>query len=191
MKLRRTVKYEGELDRSLYYFMLSFPEGEGLQRCIQCGTCSGVCPLSIYMDYTPRRLVALIREGFSKEVLSSFSIWLCSSCYACTVACPQEIKITEIMYALKRRAIEKRIYPRRFPVTVLAREFFRMVLKNGRSSEALLVAKLILKTSLLRAFSFAPLGLKLLKTRRLSFAVEKTEGAKEVRKLLQSLKEVG
>ena len=189
MKFKRTIRYEGELDRSLYYQMLSQPEGEGIIRCIQCGTCSGVCPLSIYMDFTPRKLVALVREGFSRDVLSSFTIWLCASCYACTVSCPQEIKITEIMYALKRKAIEEGIYPRRFPVPVLAKEFFHMVLKNGRSSEALLVLKLILKTNILRAISYAPLGLKLLKTRRLSLKREKTPGVSEVKAILQGLKE--
>ena len=191
MKFKRTIRYEGELDRSLYYYMLSLPEGERIIRCIQCGTCSGVCPLSIYMDFTPRKLIALVREGFSMDVLSSFTIWLCSSCYACTVSCPQEIKITEIMYALKRKAIEEGVYPRRFPVPVLAREFFQMVLRNGRSSESLLVLNLILKTNISKALSYVPLGLKLLKTRRLSLKKERTPGASEVKAILEGLKEGG
>ncbi len=190
MKIQRTIKYEGELDRSLLTYLFSLPEGEHIKRCIQCGTCSGVCPLSIYMDFTPRKLVALVREGFSQEVLSSFTIWLCSSCYSCTVSCPQQIPITEIMYALKRKAIEEGAYPRRFPVPVLAREFYRMVFKNGRNSEALLVLRLILKTSLLKALSYMPLGLKLLRSGRFSLKKERISRPSGVRKLLKAAREV-
>ena len=67
---------------------------------LQCGLCSGNCPLSLYMDYTPRRLMHLSREGFKDEVLRSNSIWLCTTCYNCMVQCPKGINITHLMYAL-------------------------------------------------------------------------------------------
>ena len=44
--------------------------------------------------------------------------------------CPREIRITDIMYALKQRAIQEGIYPKRFPIPVLAREFSEMVQKQ-------------------------------------------------------------
>ena len=190
MSIKRTVKYEGELDRSILAYVMSMPGGERVIDCIQCGTCSGVCPVSIYMDYTPRRIVGFIREGFKEEALSSFTIWLCASCYSCTVACPQEVKITEIMYALKRKAIQERKYPRSFPVPVLAREFYKMVKRDGRTTEALLVLKLILKTGIMKAFSYAPLGLNLLKKGRLSFKRERIKGVAHVEKLLKAAEEV-
>lgn len=190
MLIKRTVKYEGELDRSILEYVISIPGGQRVLDCIQCGTCSGTCPLSIYMDFTPRRIIALLREGFKSEVLSSFTIWLCSSCYSCTVACPQEIKITDIMYALKRKAIKESVYPRSFPVPVLAREFFNMVKRDGRATESLLVMKLLLKTGILKAFSYAPLGLKLLRTGRLSFKRERIKGVAQVEKLIRTVEEV-
>lgn len=190
MLIKRTVKYEGELDRSILEYVISIPGGQKVLDCIQCGTCSGTCPLSIYMDYTPRRIIALLREGFKNEILSSFTIWLCSSCYSCTVACPQEIKITDIMYALKRKAIKEKVYPRSFPVPVLAREFFNMVKRDGRTTESLLVMKLLFKTGILKAFSYAPLGMKLLKTGRLSFKRERIKGVSYVEKIIKAVEEV-
>ncbi len=190
MQIKRTVKYEGELDRSILEYVISIPGGQKVLDCIQCGTCSGTCPLSIYMDFTPRRIIALLREGFKSEVLSSFTIWLCSSCYSCTVACPQEIKITDIMYALKRKAIEEKVYPRNFPVPVLAREFFKMVRRDGRTTESILVMKLLFKTGILKAFSYAPLGLKLFRTGRLSFKRERIKGVAQVEKLMKAVEEV-
>ena len=89
----RKIRYESELDPHFADEIASIPDGEKLFTCIQCGTCSGMCPMSPYMDYTPRQIIAMIRAGFRSEVLSSYTTWLCASCYACAVECPKEIKI--------------------------------------------------------------------------------------------------
>jgi heterodisulfide reductase subunit C len=158
---QRKIKYEEELSTSFPADIAAEPGGEKLFSCIQCGTCSGTCPVSPYMDYTPRRIVAMTRAGFKKEVLNSFTIWLCASCYACTAECPKEIKITDIMYALKQRAIAEGRYPRRFPIPVLAREFYNMVLRRGRSNEAQLIVALYWHTNIFAALKQAVMGLKL------------------------------
>jgi L-lactate utilization protein LutB len=103
---------------------------EKIFSCLQCGTCGSACPVSVYMDYTPRRLIGMVREGFKQEVVTSFAIWLCASCYERSVRCPAGIRVTEVMYALKRVAIREGIYPRRFPVPVLAKEFIEMLVKK-------------------------------------------------------------
>ncbi len=73
----------------------ALPGGEGVRLCIQCGTCSGSCPNASKMDHTPRELIAMARAGMRKEVLSSNSMWLCLSCYLCTVRCPRGIESTD------------------------------------------------------------------------------------------------
>ncbi len=47
------------------------PGGEALLTCLQCGTCSGSCPSGPDMDYSPRKIFALIRAGERDEVLRS------------------------------------------------------------------------------------------------------------------------
>jgi len=44
--------------------------------------------------------------------------------------------LPDIMYSLKREAIQYQLYPPRFPVPVLAQEFCKMVRARGRSSES-------------------------------------------------------
>ena len=146
-KAKRKIKYESELDSHFAKEIVEKAGCEDLFHCIQCGTCGGACPISAYMDYTPRRIVAMTREGLKQDVLESYSIWLCASCYSCAVECPKQIKITDIMYALKQKAIEEGRYPRRFPVTVLAREFFKSVFAKGRNNEGILMTKVLLQTS--------------------------------------------
>jgi quinone-modifying oxidoreductase subunit QmoC len=186
-KLQRRIKYESELDYDFARQIESIPGGEHLPTCIQCGTCSATCPMSIYMDYTPRKIIAMTRAGFKEEVLRSFTIWLCSSCYSCSVECPKQIKITDLMYALKRKAIEEKVYPRRFPVPVLAREFFRLILSNGRSNERALIIRLYLKTNILRILKQAPVGLRLWTHGRLGLGSEKIKNKKQLQTLLNAV----
>ena len=36
-------------------------DGEQIRTCLQCGTCSGVCPFGYLMDYPPGRMIAALR----------------------------------------------------------------------------------------------------------------------------------
>jgi quinone-modifying oxidoreductase, subunit QmoC len=190
MEIRRTIKYDADRVRGFAKEIMSVPGCEQLLNCIQCGTCSGVCPLSIYMDYTPRQVMALTRGDFKKEVLESHTIWLCASCYACTVECPREIRITDIMYELKQRAIHEGIYPKKFPIPVLAREFGQMVKDYGRITELLLVMKLFLKTNPFAAMASWRMGIDLMKTGRLSLTRESIKAREDLARMFEAVDEV-
>jgi len=183
------VKYEKELERDLGAEIVATPGGEKIFSCLQCGTCGSTCPVSVYMDYTPRRLIGMVREGFKDEVITSFAIWLCTSCYECTVRCPAGIKVTDVMYALKRIAIREGIYPRRFPVPVLAKEFIRMLKGTGRTNEFWLAFKVVLKTAPLKLLTSWPLGLRLWQHGRLclmSARIPKPASA-DLRRMLETV----
>jgi quinone-modifying oxidoreductase subunit QmoC len=187
MDLKRTIKFEADRDPEFARWIRQTVGGERIRHCLQCGLCSGACPLSLYMDYTPRRLMQLSREGFKEEVLSSFSIWLCTCCYACMVECPKKINITHLMYALKERAIREGFYPKRFPIPVMAREFAHMVLRSGRITESWLVLRIFLHSSLLRLFAMSKVGLKLMRAGRLGIAREHIVRQAEIRQLAESV----
>jgi len=186
-EIRNSVKYESALDPAFTESILSTPVGENLSKCIQCGTCSATCPLSNYMDYTPRRVMAMTRAGFKEEVLNSVTIWLCASCYSCTVECPKQIKITDIMYALKRKAIEEKHYPRRFPIPVLAREFLGMIQGRGRNREMFLLLRMALRTNPLGLFKQLPMGLRLMLAGRLGLGSPKIKYTTQMQKVLTSI----
>jgi len=186
----RKIRYESELDPAFASEIASIPGGEKLYSCIQCGTCSGMCPMVPYMDYTPRQIIAMVRAGFKGDVLSSYTTWLCASCYSCTVECPKEIKITDIMYAAKRLAIREGIFHKRFPIPVLAGEFFKNVEKSGRNSEGRLILNLFLKTKPFKLFQQTGLGLKLLQHGRFSLKKESIKRTGELKKILKVLEKV-
>ena len=86
------------------------PGGDRLVHCLQCGSCGGSCPSGADMEYTPRTLIAMINAGDREAVLAANTMWACVSCYFCTTRCPQNIPITDIIYALKRMSIAERRY---------------------------------------------------------------------------------
>ena len=184
MKINRTIKYEADRVRGFAREIMGIPGCEALYSCIQCGTCSGACPLSIYMDYSPRQVMALVRSDFKNEVLASHTVWLCASCYACTVECPRQIRITDIMYGLKQRAIKEAIYPRHFPIPILAKEFTKMIRSKGRITETLLVMNLFLKANWLAVLSSWRLGLGLIRTGRFVIRHERIERRAELASML-------
>ncbi len=190
IELTRTIKYEADRVKGFGREVMAVPGCESLQSCIQCGTCSGVCPLSIYMDYSPRQVMALTRSDFKNEVLRSHTIWLCASCYACTVECPREIRITDIMYELKQRAIHEGIYPKKFPIPVLAQEFTKMAQGRGRVTENILATILFLKTNWMAAVGMWKLGLGLLLRGRFAFKMDSIKRRDELAQMMNSVDNV-
>lgn len=186
-EVQRTVRFEDERVKGFGKEIMAVPGCDRLLSCIQCGTCSGTCPLSVYMDHSPRQIMALVRADFKDEVLRSNSVWLCASCYACTVECPREIRITDIMYALKQRAILEHVYPKHFPIPILAREFAAMVRRTGRITETLLVMILFMKANWRAVFSSWRLGIQLIRTGRFVILPERIQRRAELRALIDSV----
>ncbi|MBI1387834.1 MAG: 4Fe-4S dicluster domain-containing protein [bacterium] len=184
---RRRIKYESELDPAFCQTLIEKTGNDSIRNCIQCGTCSSTCPVSLYMDFTPRRLVAMAREGFHDEVLHSFTPWICASCYSCTVECPKEVKITETMYAIKQMAMDKGVHPARFPVPVLAREFYHQVKANGRTNEGRLITQLFLKTNPFKLIKQSKIGMKLFFSGRLDVIPQKIKNITQLRTLLKAV----
>ncbi len=187
-RVTRRIKYENELDHDFGEHIAAHAYGEKLMSCIQCGTCSATCPLSHYMDYTPRKVIAMTREGFKEEVLNSLTIWLCASCYSCMVQCPRQIHITDVMYALKREAMASGYYPKRLPIPVLAKAFFNQVKRNGRNTESWLLVNLYMRTNPFGMLKEAVLGLKLFLAGRMSLKPDRIKRRSELNSILRAVK---
>jgi heterodisulfide reductase subunit C len=187
IEISRTIKYDADRVVGFGKEIMSVVGCEQLPSCIQCGTCSGACPLSIYMDFSPRQVMALVRADFKNEVLRSHTIWLCASCYGCTVECPRQIRITDIMYALKQRAIKEQVYPRHMPIPILAKAFAQMVLSKGRITETLLVMQLFLRANWRAVLSSWRLGLGLIRTGRFVIKPERIRRQGELNAMLATI----
>jgi heterodisulfide reductase subunit C len=187
---QQTVLYEESMDHDFLDEVYGIPGGEKIKNCIQCGTCSGSCPVSWAMEETPRQVFAMIRAGMRDRVLDSLTIWTCASCYQCAERCPQEIKITDIMYMLKRMAIREG-RKRSKNARALSECFVDVVNKYGRNRETELMVRYALKTDPLGSVALAPVGYSLLARGRLPLGGTKVKAIEGLRKIVAKAQELG
>jgi len=86
-----------------------FPEIAGAEdkfrTCIQCGVCSGSCPMGEAMDFSPRRAIKMLLDGHFSDVVSSNTPWLCVACHTCAVRCPSQLQISDGLFPALRAAV--------------------------------------------------------------------------------------
>ena len=169
----------------------SIPDGEKINQCIQCGTCSASCPTSDVMDYSPREIIAALRAGLLDRVLESNTVWMCTSCYSCTVRCPAAIPFTDVMYELKRLGVKHGVYPKGSTNAVMAQAFIESVDKHGRNHEPELVRNYYLRTNPVKFLSQVPMGLRLMSKGRMAFKAHDIKGIDGLRKMLAAVEENG
>ncbi len=76
--------------------------GEPFKTCMQCGTCSVVCPMTPDMQLTTRQVMHLSQWGQKETLLGVNGHWVCASCHACEVRCPRGIDIPRVMEGLRQ-----------------------------------------------------------------------------------------
>ncbi|MCU0934351.1 MAG: 4Fe-4S dicluster domain-containing protein [Thiobacillaceae bacterium] len=163
------------------------PGDNRLDLCIQCGSCGGSCPAGREMEHTPRRLFALIRADEREQVLRSNAPWYCVSCYYCTVRCPQEVHITDLMYTLKAMAIEAGLY-HDASLPDFSETFVDYVEKYGRSFELGIATRFNLRHHPLSLAGMAPLGLGMLKRGRMDLTPHKIDNMAQLTAILEKAK---
>ena len=191
MQIERKMKQQREAHPGWASEIAQLPGCEKLFSCIQCGTCSGTCPVSYAMDITPRQIVALFRGGQLETILRSRAIWLCASCYSCTVRCPNGIKVTDTLYALKRIAMSTKIYPLKFPVHTLSREFTKNIYNYGRNYELGLGLRYFLSTNIVKLFSNFQFGLTMIRRKRLGLLPRRLKRIGQIRAIIKKANEFG
>lgn len=94
------------------YEVASEPGGENIKFCFACGICTASCPIrSIDERYNPRKIIRMVLLGMKERVLKSDFIWLCSCCYSCAERCPQGVRFTDVMHAIKNLAVKAGYIP--------------------------------------------------------------------------------
>ena len=181
---------EAELRQIFLEQVKQIPAGERIKRCIQCGSCTGSCPVSYAMDISPRELIALFRAGEMETIMKSRTIWICASCYACTTRCPAGIKITDLIYALKRTAMEKKYESKAPQVQALANLFIENLMAYGRLHEGTLIRKYYMKMDFKKLFGMIPLAKKMFTTKRIAIFPKKIKEHQALSRIIRKANEI-
>lgn len=152
--------------------------GQPIELCYQCQKCATGCPVSHHMDYHPNQILRMISFGLKDRVLTSSAIWLCSACETCGVRCPNGIRISEVMDALRVMSTANNL-SRAKHTESFHRIFLQEVRARGRVHEAKLMAKYKLKSG--QFFTDLDLGLQMFKKGKLPLIPRGIKNKKEVR----------
>ncbi|MBR6732632.1 MAG: 4Fe-4S dicluster domain-containing protein [Bacteroidales bacterium] len=82
---------------------------EGLKTCINCGTCTAICPAAEFYRYDPRKIVDTVQRGDDAEIealLKSDVIWYCGECMSCLTRCPRKNGPGLVIIALRNLSAE-------------------------------------------------------------------------------------
>lgn len=83
---------------------------EGFHTCINCGTCTAVCPAAEFYRYDPRKIVKIVQSRDDSEIealLKSDTIWYCGECMSCVTRCPRKNGPGLVIMALRDLSIRK------------------------------------------------------------------------------------
>ena len=168
--------------------------GEKMALCMQCGVCSGSCPLGTQMDYGPRKLFIMILAGMKDDVLSANTMWNCTSCYRCVVRCPREVPVTYILQGLARHAVDLG-YAGKRDTARFSKAFWWSTKSFGRTDEGLVTARYYFSEGLVAGIKKSLANLKiafnLIKTGRLHiFIPKKIKDRNGLQTILKKVQEI-
>ncbi len=88
---------------------ISEVSGENIFKCMQCGTCSSVCPMVDSMKITTREGIHLMQFGRTEEVVDAKIGEFCASCHSCAVRCPRGIDVPRVYEAVRLLTLRQNI----------------------------------------------------------------------------------
>lgn len=82
---------------------------EGLNACINCGTCTAICPAAEFYKYDPRIITDSVQsqdDAVIEALLKSDTIWYCGECMSCVTRCPRKNAPGLIIMALRNLSVD-------------------------------------------------------------------------------------
>lgn len=90
-----------------------FAREQGLYACVQCGKCTGGCPMAMKSKLNPRSLIyRILIAGNGFDLDGRDELWDCTTCSTCTSRCPKQVNPMEAIVAMRSAFVEKgRVHP--------------------------------------------------------------------------------
>ena len=82
---------------------------DGMKTCINCGTCTAICPAAEFYRYDPRKIMDIVQtkdEQAILDLLRSETIWYCGECMSCVTRCPRKNGPGLVIIALRNLSIK-------------------------------------------------------------------------------------
>ena len=87
--------------------------GETFKTCMQCGTCTSVCPSVNIANYSPRLVLRNIALDRSNDVNVDTAAWSCVTCNSCVEHCPRGIGIVDLIKSIRQQTVTGGFLPQK------------------------------------------------------------------------------
>jgi heterodisulfide reductase subunit C len=110
---------------------------EGLNGCINCGTCTAICPAAEFYNYDPRIIAETVQTRDNEkihELLTGNMIWYCGECMSCKTRCPRNNAPGLLIMALRAMSVRTGLFTeseKGRQQLVLKRSIGEWILKHG------------------------------------------------------------
>jgi heterodisulfide reductase subunit C2 len=152
-----------------------------IAQCLQCGKCSGGCSVAEVTDYSPRKIVQMVRIGAEQTLLRMDILSCCVGCGLCAERCPVGIDAGALIDALRAKAADRGIPRSRPDVDTFDDLFLQAIYRQGRVAEVPLMVRFNLKTR--QFFKDANVGWRLLRQGKIRMEPARVKDRKSVRGL--------
>lgn len=77
----------------------------GVLRCLECGKCTAVCPVSLHdQRFSPRRTVGRALMRHDEALLTDDRLWVCLTCLHCNQVCPAGVGYCDLTLGVRTEA---------------------------------------------------------------------------------------
>ena len=97
----RTIDFDTFNNRVLNYVLTNEPS---FLTCLSCGGCTATCSAGNLIDFNIRKMNLLLRRGETERL--SHEIDKCMLCGKCTLVCPRDINIRNVVMLIKKAVVK-------------------------------------------------------------------------------------
>lgn len=84
-----------------------FAREHDLFGCIQCGKCTGGCPMTLKTQLNIRRLIyQTLVAGRTFDISDIEVLWDCTTCSTCSARCPKDVNPMEVIIGMRSALVE-------------------------------------------------------------------------------------
>ncbi len=113
-----TLKEKAQKDSQVVFKKIEEDIGDAFKSCMQCGTCTGSCPVVQIANYSPRLILRNVSLERCSDVNVDDASWACATCNSCVEHCPRGIGIIDLIKSIREQTVVGGFLPEHYKAPI-------------------------------------------------------------------------